>query len=76
MNVGHYYLVNTSGNIQKNKNAAKNGDDCYYYVNKDRHVTLFTDNKNLKSADDETFKVEKNDADTLIEAIKKASKKN
>ena len=41
-----YYLVNTSGNIQKSKVAAKDGDDWYFYV-KNRAVKLYTNNKNL-----------------------------
>ena len=41
-------LVNTTGNIQKNKTAVKDGNDCYYYV--DTYVPmLYTDNKTLKS---------------------------
>ena len=40
------YLVNTSGNIQKSKVAAKDGDDWYFYV-KNRAVKLYTNNKNL-----------------------------
>lgn len=40
------YLVNTSGAIQKNKTAAKDGDDWYFYV-EDRQVKLYTNNKNL-----------------------------
>jgi glucan-binding YG repeat protein len=42
----HYYLVNTSGNIQKSKVAAKDGDDWYFYV-KNREVKLYSNNKNL-----------------------------
>ena len=42
----HYYLVNTSGAIQKAKTAAKDGDDWYFYV-EDREVVLYTNNKNL-----------------------------
>ncbi len=59
-----YYLVNTSGNIQKNKNGVKDGNDCYYYVNKDQNVILYTDNKTLKSA---TYKVSSNDGDKFVE---------
>ena len=44
---GEYYLVNTTGNIQKNKVAAKDGDEWYFYV-KDRKVQLYSNNKNLK----------------------------
>ena len=42
------YLVNTSGNIQKSKVAAKDGDEWYFYV-KDREVQLYTNNKDLKN---------------------------
>ena len=45
-----YYLVNTSGNIQKSKVAAKDGDDWYFYV-KDRAVKLYTSDKNLDKLD-------------------------
>ena len=41
-----YYLVNTSGNIQKSKVAAKDGDDWYFYV-KDRALKLYSNNKNM-----------------------------
>ena len=44
-----YYLVNTSGNIQKSKVAAKDGDDWYFYV-KDRALLLYTNNKSLKTS--------------------------
>ncbi|NBH74228.1 hypothetical protein D3Z51_19985 [Clostridiaceae bacterium] len=43
----HYFLVNTSGNIQKTKSAAKDGDDWYFYVYKSA-LKLYTNNKNLK----------------------------
>ena len=42
----NYYLVNTSGAIQKSKVAAKDGDDWYFYV-KNNDVKLYTNNKNL-----------------------------
>ena len=45
-----YYLVNTSGNIQKSKVAAKDGDDWYFYV-KDRALKLYTSDKNLDILD-------------------------
>jgi hypothetical protein len=45
-----HYLVNTSGMIQKSKTSGvKDGNDCYYYVNSDRKVVLYTDNKVLKT---------------------------
>ena len=44
---GHYYLVNTSGNVQRNKKATKDGDDWYFYM-QDKDVVLYTNNKNLK----------------------------
>ena len=44
------YLVNTSGTLQKSKTSGvKDGNDCYYYVDKDRHVQYYTDNKVLKT---------------------------
>ena len=44
--VVRYYLVNTSGNIQKSGGSKKDGDDWYFYV-KDRAVKLYANNKNL-----------------------------
>ena len=41
-----YYLVNTSGTIQKKKVAAKDGDDWYFYT-RDYKVVLYANNKNL-----------------------------
>ena len=41
-----YYLVNTSGSIVKNKTAAKDGDDWYFYVD-DKNVKMYTNNKTL-----------------------------
>ncbi len=46
-------LVNTSGAVQKNKTAAKDGDDWYFYV-EDREVMLYTNSKNLDNRDDDT----------------------
>ena len=43
----HYFLVNTSGNIQKTKSAAKDGDDWYFYVHKSA-LKLYVNSKNLK----------------------------
>ena len=45
-------LVNTAGNIQKNKTGVKDGNDCYYYL-KDYKPMLYTDNKTLKSHKDD-----------------------
>jgi glucan-binding YG repeat protein len=43
-------LVNTSGNLQKSKSAGvKDGNDCYFYVDKNYVVRLYTDNKVLKT---------------------------
>ena len=41
---GEYYLVNTSGAIQKSKTAAKDGDDWYFYVENYR-IVLYANNK-------------------------------
>ncbi len=43
-----YYLVNTSGAISKKKSAAKDGNDWYFYVNKDKNIAMYTNNKNFK----------------------------
>ena len=50
VNDAEMYLVNASGNVQKSKTSGvKDGNDCYYYVNSNRHVVLYTDNKVLKT---------------------------
>ncbi|MEH2930843.1 hypothetical protein VSQ48_13185 [Candidatus Ventrimonas sp. KK005] len=60
----NYYLVNTSGNIQKNKlSGLKDGNECYYYVDDNRHVILYTDNKTLKSKPNN---VTKNSGDEFV----------
>lgn len=46
-----YYLINTAGAIIKNKTAAKDGNDWYYYV-EDKEIKLYTDNKDLKGESD------------------------
>ena len=38
--------------MQKSKTGAKDGNDCYYYVNKKYIPQLYTDNKTLKTAKD------------------------
>ena len=42
-------LVNVSGNLQKSKSGVKDGNDCYYYVNKHYVPQLYTDNKTIKT---------------------------
>ena len=42
-----FFLVNTSGNIQKGKSAAKDGNDWYFYT-KDGDLKLYASDKNLK----------------------------
>ena len=66
--INGYYLVNASGNIQSNKmTGVKDGNDCFYYVNKDRSVVLYTDNKNLKSEKNITVnKITSNNAEDFI----------
>ena len=44
------YLVNTAGNVQKNKTAAKDGNDWYFYVS-NYNAKLYTNNKSLKAKD-------------------------
>ena len=51
----HYFLVNTSGNIQKTKSAAKDGDDWYFYVHKSA-LKLYVNSKNLKEKNPGTRK--------------------
>ena len=45
-----FYLVNASGSVTRNRNAAKDGDDWYFYV-EDRNVKLYTNNNTLRSED-------------------------
>ena len=51
----NYYVVNTSGNIQKNKTAAKDGDDWYFYLN-DKNIVAYTNNKTIKETTVEDWK--------------------
>ena len=46
-----YYLVNTSGTIVKNKTAAKDGDEWYFYVD-DKQIKMYTNNKTLNDVKD------------------------
>ena len=43
---GKYYLVNTSGTIVKNKTAAKDGNDWYFYVD-NKVIKMYTNNNTL-----------------------------
>ena len=43
-----YYLIGASGNICKRKTAAKDGNDWFFYVNKDKNIVAYTNNKDLK----------------------------
>lgn len=45
-----FYLVDTSGRIIKNKTAAKDGYDWYYYV-EDKEIKMYTDTKELAPDD-------------------------
>ena len=54
-----YYLVNSSGSIIKNKTAAKDGNDWYYYVN-NKQIMMYTNNK--------TFSVDNGDSAITDEA--------
>ncbi|WP_432631067.1 hypothetical protein [Brotaphodocola sp.] len=54
-----YYLVNSSGSIIKNKTAAKDGNDWYYYVN-NKQIMMYTNNK--------TFSVDSGDSAITDEA--------
>ena len=42
----NYYLLNTSGTIVKNKTAAKDGNDWYFYVEKSA-IKMYTNNNTL-----------------------------
>ena len=50
-----YYLINTSGAIVKNKTAAKDGDDWYFYVD-NKAIKMYTNNKTLKGTSVEDWK--------------------
>ena len=54
-----YYLVNTSGSIVKNKTAAKDGDDWYFYVD-DKQIKMYTNNKTLTVDSDQDALVDAN----------------
>ena len=42
----NYYLLNTSGTIVKNKTAAKDGNDWYFYVD-EKVIKMYTNNNTL-----------------------------
>ena len=72
---GNYYLVNTSGNIQKKKlSGLKDGNECYYYVDDKMHVILYTDNKTLKSKDGTPVK--NNDGKEFVDYLKEKNNNN
>ena len=48
----NYYLLNTSGSIVKNKTAAKDGNDWYYYVD-EKVIKMYTNNKTLSVDSDQ-----------------------
>ena len=74
------YLVNTAGNLQKSKTSGvKDGNDCYYYVNSNRHVVFYSDNKVLKTDNNkhknaDGFSVAGNSMDDVVKALKLTSK--
>ena len=51
----NFYLVNTSGTIVKNKTAAKDGDDWYFYLN-DKRIVAYTNTKTIKDTEVEDWK--------------------
>ncbi len=57
-----YYLLNTSGSIVKNKTAAKDGDDWYFYV-EDKNIVMYTNNKTLSDDIDDGYKMDVNLSD-------------
>ena len=48
--VSNYYLLNSSGTIVKNKTAAKDGNDWYYYVD-NKVIKMYTTNNTLTGDD-------------------------
>ena len=49
----NYYLLNTSGTIVKNKTAAKDGNDWYFYVD-NKVIKMYTNNKTLSVDSDQS----------------------
>ena len=47
----NYYLVNTSGSIVKNKTAAKDGNDWYFYVD-NKNIKMYTNNNTFSTSSD------------------------
>ena len=52
-----YYLVNTSGNIQKNKTASKDGDDWYFYLDGER-IVMYTNNNVIRGDSTHTMDID------------------
>ena len=52
-----YKLINSSGSIQKNKSAAKDGDDWYFYVD-DYKIYMYTNTKVLKGDKDHVMDID------------------
>ncbi len=49
-----WYLVNTSGKIQDGKKSGvKDGDDYYWYINKNDDIIMYTDSKDLADGEDD-----------------------
>ena len=51
----NFYLVNTTGAISKKKTAAKDGDDWYFYVNSDKEIVMYLNNKTITGDKDHTM---------------------
>jgi glucan-binding YG repeat protein len=47
----NYYLVNTSGKIQKSATARRDGDDWYWYID-NYNIKMYTNNKTLPTNSD------------------------
>ena len=62
--VSNYYLLNSSGTIVKNKTAAKDGNDWYFYVD-NKVIKMYTNNNTL-TGNVESLKQSWNDASTMI----------
>ena len=60
----NYYLLNTSGTIVKNKTAAKDGNDWYFYVD-NKVIKMYTNNNTL-TGDVEDLKKDWNVESKLI----------
>ena len=63
--LSNYYLLNTSGTIVKNKTAAKDGNDWYFYVD-NKVIKMYHANNNTLTGGVEDLKKDWNVESKLI----------